>query len=345
LALLLSSGENCNVSANKTNGALPLTVQFSPEDSSSANDNDEVVYEWDFESDNVIDSRDQNPTFTFTQKKDYFTTLTVRLKRDPEVFSRTGITITAGNTPPQIDIEWPLDGGFFKFNDTIPYRILINDPDEPTIDQNEMTIEAGLGHSTHAHTAPLKTLVGTVKTASDSSHQETDDVYYVMTALYNDRGGERLSRLTTKKVIKLHDKRKQVEFADQRLGMVLEAVASGESGRDALTSIEQDNWFLFKTMNFHNIQSISARVASGGVGGRIEIRLGSPSGSKIGEIVAQPTGGWQSWRTVQIPIQNPGGTHDVYFVFKAPAGIQINQSDKLLNINWLEFNGAGITQR
>jgi arabinoxylan arabinofuranohydrolase len=79
--------------------------------------------------------------------------------------------------------------------------------------------------------------------------------------------------------------------------------------------------------------SFSARVASAAAGGRIELRLGSPSGALVGTCTAPATGGWQSWTTVSCPVSGATGTQDLYLRF-------IGGSGSLFNINWWQFSGS-----
>src|SRR5690606_2836506 len=103
--------------------------------------------------------------------------------------------------------------------------------------------------------------------------------------------------------------------------------------------IDDGSYICWNEMNFQNITAINYRVASGGVGGRIEVRQDSPSGTELGSATVEPTGGWQSWTTVSGSITDPGGTHKVCFVFRN------NPNDELLfNLNWLDFSGQGVSQ-
>ncbi|MEU4420329.1 family 43 glycosylhydrolase [Actinoplanes sp. NPDC024001] len=79
--------------------------------------------------------------------------------------------------------------------------------------------------------------------------------------------------------------------------------------------------------------SFSARVASATAGGRIELRLGSPTGTLAGTCTVPGTGGWQTWTTVTCPVSNATGTQDLYLRFTGGTG-------SLFNVNWWQFAGA-----
>ncbi|MFC5944017.1 RICIN domain-containing protein, partial [Micromonospora harpali] len=83
--------------------------------------------------------------------------------------------------------------------------------------------------------------------------------------------------------------------------------------------------------------SFSARVASAGSGGTIEVRLGSPTGTRVGACTVPVTGGWQTWQTVSCPVTGATGTQDLYLRFTGGSG-------NLFNLNWWQFTaGTGTT--
>ncbi|WP_436531539.1 glycoside hydrolase family 43 protein [Actinoplanes sp. HUAS TT8] len=81
--------------------------------------------------------------------------------------------------------------------------------------------------------------------------------------------------------------------------------------------------------------SFSARVASAASGGRIELRLGSPTGTLAGTCTVPATGGWQTWTTVSCPVSGATGTRDLYLRFTGGSGY-------LFNIDWWQFAGTSM---
>ncbi|MDP0489500.1 MAG: carbohydrate-binding protein [Verrucomicrobiota bacterium JB023] len=65
--------------------------------------------------------------------------------------------------------------------------------------------------------------------------------------------------------------------------------------------------------------------------GRIEVRLGSPTGTLIGQIDVPVTGGWQSWETVSVPVAPVVGKQDIYLVFVESS---TTNGGSLFNLNW-----------
>ncbi|MEU4562721.1 glycoside hydrolase family 43 protein [Actinoplanes sp. NPDC023936] len=76
--------------------------------------------------------------------------------------------------------------------------------------------------------------------------------------------------------------------------------------------------------------SFSARVASATAGGRIEVRLGGPTGTLAGTCTVPATGGWQAWTTVSCPVSGATGTRDLYLRFTGGSGY-------LFNADWWRF--------
>jgi arabinoxylan arabinofuranohydrolase len=76
-----------------------------------------------------------------------------------------------------------------------------------------------------------------------------------------------------------------------------------------------------------------ARVASGGSGGSIELRLDSQTGTLIGTCAVAGTGGWTTWSSKSCDITGATGVHDLYFKFTGGSG-------RLFNFNWWRFSPA-----
>jgi arabinoxylan arabinofuranohydrolase len=78
-------------------------------------------------------------------------------------------------------------------------------------------------------------------------------------------------------------------------------------------------------------KSFTARVASAANGGKIELRLGSVSGTLVGTCNVTGTGGWQTWTTVTCPVSGATGVQDLFFHFTGSG------TDVLFNFNWWQF--------
>jgi hypothetical protein len=63
--------------------------------------------------------------------------------------------------------------------------------------------------------------------------------------------------------------------------------------------------------------------------GRMEIRLDSPDAAPIATLRVTRTGGWQNWRTDEVPLRPVTGVHTVFLIFVH------DDDEEFLNINWL----------
>ncbi|GAA3828886.1 hypothetical protein GCM10022226_57180 [Sphaerisporangium flaviroseum] len=114
----------------------------------------------------------------------------------------------------------------------------------------------------------------------------------------------------------------------------VETEPSSEGGMN-VGFIENGDHIKVKGVAFGNgASSFTARVASGTSGGRIEVRLGSATGTLVGTCTVPGTGGWQNWTTVTCPVSGATGTRDLYLRFAGGSGY-------LLNLNWWQFSASG----
>ncbi|KAK1979553.1 beta-xylosidase [Colletotrichum cereale] len=103
-------------------------------------------------------------------------------------------------------------------------------------------------------------------------------------------------------------------------------------GGMAVSYINNNDYIKVKGVAFGNgARSFSARVASANSGGKIELRLGSTSGTLVGTCTVAGTGGWQNWATVTCPVSGATGTQDLYLKFTGGGG-------ELFNFNWWQFS-------
>ncbi|GAA1024344.1 hypothetical protein Aple_099890 [Acrocarpospora pleiomorpha] len=341
------------VSADKTDGPTPLTVQFSSQGSSDP-DGKPITYAWDFDGDGTTDSTAANPSHTYTQAGQYSAVLTVT---NPDGLTGTAnLPITAGNTRPTVTIDLPPNGGFFEFGDQVKYKITVSDPEDGTIDCDEVTLQAYLGHDSHGHPLDQHTgCEGTIQTLTDSGHGVDDNLFYVLEATYTDQGGASgAGKLTGRTEVILQPKRKQAEHfagtgrtADgvgtDAAGVQIENTGDTQGGSQNIGFIQDGDWFSFTPINLGGVSSIRFRTASAGAGGTVQVKVGDPTtGTVIGSIDITPTGAWQTYKDVTLDLANPPATTGpLFFVVRKPASAAADSS--LLNFNWVDFIGKGVT--
>lgn len=117
-------------------------------------------------------------------------------------------------------------------------------------------------------------------------------------------------------------------------GVELETTADDGGGLN-VTAISNGDDIRVMNLDFGaGAGSFEARVASDSAGGKIELRLGSKTGTLVGTCVVPRTGGWQAWTTVSCKVDGAAGVVDsLYLVFTGGSG-------DLFNVNWWRFHAA-----
>ena len=340
-----------HVAATPTSGQPPLQVTFSSEGSIDP-DGTSLTYEWDF-GDGSATSNDVNPVHTYTTAGTY--TATLRVTDQSGQTGVDNIEIVVGNTAPEVTINIPENGQFAEFGDVVPYEITVTDAEDGsttagTINCADVTLNISLGHDQHAHEVGEQTgCSGTFKTLNAGGHGEGANTFTVIEAVYTDKaqaGGA--GSITGRDEALLRRKRQQAEFFTST-GRAPGVTGGGDPGVQTETTtdtgggqnigfIENGDYVSFDPMNLKDIDSLRFRVASGGAGGTIQVRADAADGPLVAETdTISPTGGWQTWTNVNLPLTSPlAGTHELFFVFRHPT-----DQGGLMNLNWIQFLGKG----
>ncbi|MET0237039.1 MAG: carbohydrate-binding protein [Kibdelosporangium sp.] len=329
-------GQNRNpvavASANRTSGPAPLSVTFSSAGSSDP-EGGALSYSWNFGD--GTSSTAANPTKTYSANGNYTATLTVR---DPQgLTGSANVQISVGNTAPTVTLQSPLDGGLFSFGDTVPFQVNVSDPEDGTINCTRVKVTYLLGHDSHSHAITSRNgCSGSIPVPIDGEHDPAANVYGVFDAEYTDNGG-----LTTHSIRKLQPRHRQGEhFSTQSGGVQLAQHAAAEGG-NTVGFIDNNDWVSFTPYALNGATSVTARVSSGGVGGTLEIRTGSATGTLIGSIPIANTGSWDTFANVTGSLSNvPSGTTSLYLVFKGVTG-----QGNLFDIDAFTFGGSGGSTR
>ena len=338
--------------ADKTSGIAPLTVRFSS-DGSLDPDGTPITYAWDFTGDGTTDSTEANPTFTYTTNGNFSATLTVT---DADGRTATAnVPIVVGNTAPTVKLNLPPNGGFFDWGDQVRFSITVTDPEDGTINCDDVRLQSVLGHDSHGHPLDQYTgCEGTVQTTLSSGHSDGDNVYAGFEASYTDKGGAGgAAPLTGRAQAALQPKHKQAEFFTAT-GRVADGQGTGDPGVQVETTsdtaggfrnigfIEDGDWWSFDPANLSDIDSIGFRVASNGGGGTIEVRSGATDGTLVGRVAVPQTGDWQGFTNVTLTLSDPPtNSAPLYFIARRPDGS--TSTGGLFNVNWVDFNGKGVT--
>ncbi len=298
-------------SANKTSGQAPLAVTFSSAGSSDP-EGQALTYSWNFGDGTT--STAANPSKTYTANGTYTVTLTAR---DPAGATGTAnVTITVGNTAPTVTINRPLNGTLFSYGESIVYQITVTDPEDAAIDCARVKMTYILGHDSHGHPVTSKNgCTGAITVPVDGEHDDAANVFGVWDAEYTDNGG-----LTTHTQHITQPKHRQAEHYSSASGVGKFAKTPAQGGF-TVGDIHNGDWIAFTPYALGNATSFTARVSSGGVGGTLQVRAGSPTGTVLGSATVPVTGGWETFRTVTGSLAGPpAGTTTLYLTFAGGAG-------------------------
>ncbi|WP_276166298.1 malectin domain-containing carbohydrate-binding protein [Zobellia alginiliquefaciens] len=321
--------------ADVTYGPLPLTVNFTGDQTTDPNGDSPLSYAWDIDIDGTVDYTTPNISHTYTTKGTYSAQLKVT---DPEgAIGAKTIKIYAGNTPTEFNFNSPVDGGFFNWNDDVDFDLVANDAEDGIISCEDVNVVPSLGHENHFHDiGTLDACISTL-TLDDGDHQIDGamDIYYVLNANYTDSDG-----LISRGQIRVHPKRREAEYFDTQSGVtIIPNTYELEGAKDAI-QVDNNSYISFEGRNLMNMNAVKYLVASDNSGSTIELRLDSPTGNVVTTTTIPSTGGNDNWLHVQTPINSvPTGKHDLYFVFK-----NASSSQDIFRLNYVEFLGDGVSE-
>ncbi|MBB5802829.1 glucose/arabinose dehydrogenase/PKD repeat protein [Saccharothrix ecbatanensis] len=300
--------------ATPSSGQAPLPVKFS---GTGSNDPEgaALTYAWTFGDGGT--STEAEPTHTYNANGVYNAQLTVT---DPSGKSGvTNVQVTVGNTAPSVTMTSPVDGGFFDFGDKVAFDLDITDPEDGQPDCAKAVVQPALGHEAHAHPIdPINACEGEFATLVDEGHADAD-IFYSVDASYTDGGAGDLPPLVGRDLAVIQPKHKQAEFHQESSGILVGNDPAAESGK-RVGDIGDGDWIAFDPVNLHQIDRVTARVASASAGGSIELRKGSPTGDLVATIQVPETGGVDRYVTApEVAVTNPGGTMKLVAVFLGPA--------------------------
>ena len=326
------------LTASRTDGPVPLTVNFSSAGSNDPDPGDSIRFEWDFDGNGSVDSVEPNPTHTYTTRGQYTAKLTVFDSSGKSTGANT--TITVGNTSPTVTVNVPVDGGTFAFGENIPFTVTVTDPEDGAISCAEVEVTFVLGHDTHGHAeATVNGCSGVLPTlADDVSHG--GNVFGVISAVYTDHGGTGgVPSLTTQAQVQVRQKRQEVENVLNQSGTNT-APSTDVGGGLQRGSLSAGDWMeLNGPFNLLNINALTFRVTGGTNGaasGTVELWRDAINAAGGGTLVSSQTitgTAAGTYASQTFPLTDPGGSHRLFLVFP---------NANTYSLNWVEFVGPGV---
>ncbi|MBW6438804.1 PQQ-dependent sugar dehydrogenase [Actinoplanes hulinensis] len=174
------------ISGSPTVGSAPFTVNFTSAGTVDP-DGDALRYAWDFDADGDVDSRQADPSWTYTENGDYRATL--------KVTDSTGRSASAefrlhvGPVAPTVSFVTPTEDQPFTFGDTVTFQV--NVVDDRPVNCANVQVSYILGHDEHGH--PLSTTSGcsgSITTFVDPGHAGAEGLVAVFVAEYTDGDGQ-----------------------------------------------------------------------------------------------------------------------------------------------------------
>ncbi|GAA4410398.1 lectin [Actinokineospora soli] len=91
---------------------------------------------------------------------------------------------------------------------------------------------------------------------------------------------------------------------------------AGANNGQTLGYIDPGDWAAYNGVDLTGAGTFKARVVSGGAGGNIQVRTGSPTGPVLGTVAVPNTGGWNTFADVQTTLANvPTGPQNLHLTF------------------------------
>jgi cytochrome c len=175
----------------------PLTVHFSSAGTEDP-DGDNLAYAWDFNADGVVDSRQANPTYTYTTRGVFEATL--RVTDTSGRSASNSVQIIIGNQRPRVQLRvWmcpdtgdcstaPSPALPFHFGGTVHFVVTVTD-DQP-VDCARVNVSYVLGHDQHGHPqSSTAGCEGDISVPLDAGHAGATNLAGVFDASYTDNPG------------------------------------------------------------------------------------------------------------------------------------------------------------
>jgi cytochrome c len=121
------------IAADKTVGAVPLTIKLSARESFDSDKNDELKYSWEFPGSDQREINGAEASVTYNKAGSYTSILKVTDKEGK--VARTELQVRAGNDMPSVKIETGQSNGTFYFDDAkLNYSVQVTDKEDGTIE-------------------------------------------------------------------------------------------------------------------------------------------------------------------------------------------------------------------
>jgi glucose/arabinose dehydrogenase len=220
------------ITANPTNGPVPLTVSFDGTGSSDP-EGKPLSYSWDLNGDGTFgDATASTASYTYTTAGVYHPSL--RVTDDQGVSDTKSATVTAGNTAPIAVIDSPASSPTWKVGDTISFSGHGTDAQDGTLPASALSWSLILHHCftpTDCHTHLIQTVNG-VSSGSFTAPDHEYPCWLEVRLVATDSGG-----LTSTTSVRLDPKTVVLTFKSNPGGLVLSDLVVNEAPRTTPFSV------------------------------------------------------------------------------------------------------------
>jgi glucose/arabinose dehydrogenase/PKD repeat protein len=220
------------ITANPTNGPVPLTVSFDGTGSSDP-EGKPLSYSWDLNGDGTFgDATASTASYTYTTAGVYHPSL--RVTDDQGVSDTKSVTVTAGNTTPIAVIDSPASSLSWKVGDTINFSGHATDAQDGTLPASALRWSFILHHCftpTDCHTHLIQSLNG-VSSGSFTAPDHEYPCWLEVQLVATDSGG-----LTSTTSVRLDPKTVVLTFKTNPGGLVLSDLVVNEAPRTTPFSV------------------------------------------------------------------------------------------------------------
>ncbi|WP_343700782.1 PQQ-dependent sugar dehydrogenase [Chitinophaga sp.] len=126
------------ISADRLNGAAPLTVQLSAAGSRDFDKGDKLSFQWKIGEQTA---EGETATHTFDKPGVYAVALAVKDGKGGE--GRATLQLNVGNTPPVVKIQTPANRTFYWDNAPLEYQVAVTDAEDKVISPDQLQISFG----------------------------------------------------------------------------------------------------------------------------------------------------------------------------------------------------------
>jgi glucose/arabinose dehydrogenase len=220
------------ITANPTNGPVPLMVSFDGTGSSDP-ESKPLSYSWDLNGDGAFgDATGPTASYTYTTPGVYHPSL--RVTDDRGATDTASVTVTVGNTAPTAVIDSPTSSLTWKVGDTINFSGHATDAQDGTLPASALNWSLILHHCftpTDCHTHLIQTVSG-VSTGSFTAPDHEYPCWLEVQLTATDSGG-----LTSTTSVRLDPKTVVLTFKTNPGGLVLSDLVVNEAPRTTPFSV------------------------------------------------------------------------------------------------------------